>query len=855
MFKKIFLLIFFLILFSSFSTAWLFPDQPFRIPIKITSQSNLSSYQILIDLNNTSLIGDNNTHFWINTRTDGKDIRFSNGSDTIPLDYFREFFNDDQNAHLWVEIPTLAVGDQNIFMYYGSNSSDDNSNFERTFVDDGNGTTILGWTLVKDSQNDWASNGTQYVNTSTGGLQQMYKSKTIANALSYAVSIEMQGNGGTTEVNYFLFDEANTNTPFVRYLSTTDQLLFYPSGTDGPSPCTISISDGTLYDINITRDYSGTWRMYANNTSCSIQDTTDTSGTDNGFWRGGNNTAIADNLYIKSTNSGGEPTYTIQNFQDNENLSMRIVDEENNSPLQPTLTVNGLTVDVNSNGYFDINTALLSYPVTISASLTGYDTRSFEYATPEGLANGSILGLRTNTEAVDIEFTFYGPDETTSLPLYYIEVNRGGVVSARGKTNSSAEVTFNLASQDSTYTINIFSLGSDTNVLYNYSTVSVTVNIPKDETTNVSVSPNNFNLDVGGLGLQSYSAQTLPINTIVIIGNTTDAYTLRIVDNNSNGQQYFARNYILNDKGNATSVVINPYLISINDGILVNLKVADLSTNQTVPNIRIQMKIGIGGTLTTVEDQITDSAGIAQVVMLSQKTYSLYITSINQDINYFNGPQLLTPSNQNFTIWINYSSNQITINQDNTLITIFPTTTAIVNNPQRIDVNVDTTAPHDFIYVQAYDSNTLVDQNNCSSSPCHVALTLNFNNFDTNFLNIKVIIQNQDFNFTRTISYYTAPFLNSIVTRVQNLKNEIGPVTLGVIMFAVIFGLIAFLGSNGLGNNMSQIFLIVITAGVFYFLWFYDVTKLFGGELFVAFLAGLFGVMLIYFWARQKGGP
>ena len=532
----------------------------------------------------------------------------------------------------------------------------------------------------------------------------------------------------------------------------------------------------------------------------------------------------------------------------------RIVDEESQAPLQATLTINNIPWYVSPLGVFDVNSQI-TFPATFDINMNNYTSRTFTFDSNEGLYEYEKIGLRNNTETRDIDFIFYGPDESTLITNQMIVVTKNGVVSSRGKTNSSGQVTFSLASQDADYNFLIKASGNDINTQYTYTSISVTVQQPKNEATNVSITPNSFNLDIGGLGIQNYSAQSLPLSTIVILGNTVDAYTLRIVDNNASGQQYYARNYLMQTTGDISSLTIQPYLIGINDGILVNLKVADLSTNQTIPNIRIKVYAGIGGSNAIVEDQITDSAGIAQIVMLSQKTYNLAITSINEDTNYFNGLQPLSASSQNFTIWINYFDNQITINEKNTTISIYPTSTAIINNPQRIDVNVDTNALHDYIYVQAFDSNTLVDQNNCSASPCHVSLTMNFNNFDTNFLNIKVIIQNNDFNFTRTISYYTAPFLNNVVSRVQNLKNEIGPVTLGVIMFAVIFGLIAFLGSNGLGNNMSQIFLIVITAGVFYFLWFYDVTKLFGGELFVDFLAGLFGVMLIYFWSRQKGGP
>lgn len=852
--KKFILLLFVLLFLGSSAHAWFYQNEPYRIPIKVTSPSNLTTYQVLIDLNSTSLTGDTNSHFWINTRTDGLDVRFSNKDDNQALDFFREVFTDNSRAKFWVELPTISSGDQNIFMYYGSNSSDDNSSWENTFIDDGNGTTILGWSLSAAGGSNWYSNGTQYQNDSVTGTQQMTRAPpqgSFSNARAYAVSLEMQNTSSTsTELRYFLFDAVNTNSPYVEYHSGLNAIRFLASGDDGPAACSIAISDGATYDVNVTRDYEGTWRLYANNSVCTVTNTTDSSGAQHGATHAGDLTSLLDNIFIKNTNAGGEPTYTIQNFQDDGNTTMRVVDEETGSPLEPTLTVNGSSVDVNANGYFDVNASTLSFPVTISVSLTGYDSRTFVYQTATGLLNDSILGMRSESEANDISFTFFQPDETTTLPSRYIAVKRNGILSGRAQTSATASVSFNLAPQDSSYSFLIYASGSDTNVEYTYGSVSVTVEQARNESNNAIITPNSFTIDVGGLGLQNYSPQTLPFSTIVILGNTVDAYTLRVVDENSNGQQYYARQYLLQTKGDTTTLSLTPYLISISQGNLINFYVKDISTNLTIPGIRLQIKTGINNQIVTVEDRLTNFTGIAQFTLMSQKDYFVYVTNSNQDTNYLN-TTLQTPifsaTNEEFEVYIIYNQVDVNYSAKDSGISISPLNQILTGTTANVDVNVAPSYAFENILIEILDVNTPVASQSCVSSPCQANFNLTLGNFDSEQAILHIQIETDDQNINRYVTYLIMPTQTDPFGDIRGLRNTLGHLPLALLMFLTIFLIWEFIGENALGNNSARIFIIAIIPGIFIAIWWYDIAFVVLG-----YLSALLGAGFIYLFVRSR---
>lgn len=764
------------------------------------------------------------------------------------------------------------------------------SNIQWQFDTDGNTNYfLLPNPIIDDNFNvdftGWTPAGSFDLNG--GALQSPMGDSTIGHNITYSDSNSLNFYTRMRLVTagraYAAFDENQTGSP-QSYNVSIEPGTFNVAFRRG-STILLSTSGAvnTYFDINVVRRFDGNFSFYVNNNYIgSIVDTNDPidgnrvvlgydlAGGGRGQW---DSITILDELAldrnqthsfasegVKSVcltagNFDGNTT-SCQNITITDQVALKIWDENTGVAISgATVTVGEVEYTSNASGIVNPSITGLSFPTTILVDKNGYADRNFYYLGSAALSIDSNIGMRSTSQAQTIAFQFFEPDDTTLLSNRVIVAKKNNTyISGRIITDASGNGVMELAPQDNEYTFEIYDEGIDfgsANVDYNYLTVTVTVNQPKNEATNADInSPSGFNLQVGGLGQQTFTnLNSFPFSGIVIIGNVNDAYNLSVVDSNADGFQYFSRNYILQTKGSDNTLTIQPYLIDIDDGILVNISVKNILNNITIPNIRVQMSTSIGGTNTVVEDRLTDSAGVSQVVMLAQKNYNFLVSNPNQTIFYFDGYQVLTASSQNFTFWIIYTDSTFTITQENTTIFISPTTTILTNSPQVIDVNIDTNTSFDIIYVQAFDSNTLVDQNNCSSSPCNVKITLDFATFDSNFLNIRMTIQNGDFNYTKTYNYILSSFTNGIVNRIANLKNELGAVPLALIMFIVVFAVIGFLGGNPLGNNMAQIFLIMIIFGAFYWLWFLE------SNLFVGFLAGSFGVMLLYFWSRQKGGP
>ena len=495
----------------------------------------------------------------------------------------------------------------------------------------------------------------------------------------------------------------------------------------------------------------------------------------------------------------------------------RIVDEETQNGIEATLTINSIPWYVSPLGVFDVNNQI-TFPATFQVSKTNYDTRTFSFDTNAGLYQFEKIGLRTSSEAKDIDFVFYEPDQQTILSDRVIVATKGTVLVGRGKTSSLGSLTFNLAPQDADYNFLIKSSGSDTTTEYTYSSVGVSVLQAKNEVTNASITPNSFNLDIGGLGTQNYSAQSLPISTIVILGNTVDAYTLRIVDNNSAGQQYYARNYLMQTKGNATTLSIQPYLIPIADGILVNLRVYDLPSNITLPNIRTTLSGGIGGSVVVLEDIITDITGISQVVMLAQKQYLLSITSTNQDTNYFSGTVTANSTSQSF--YINYTSTSSTYEPKQIYISISPTTNTIDGVTQRIDFNVSANFTYDSVFVEAWDSNYVRVRATSTANPYSSFVNLTLADFNSKIATVKIIVSTGDLNSSMSKSYFITSTGNGGITNLMDLENSFNPTNFlltGVVAIVLFVGL---LGVGKFGNFDQSVYIGGILLGIMSYLFF-----------------------------------
>jgi uncharacterized repeat protein (TIGR01451 family) len=107
--------------------SWYNESWHYRRPVTISSDASLSNYQVLVKLDNNN--------FDFNKASDkGWDVRFTKGDGTTLIDYWIESWNKvNQLAYIWVEVPSLDIGVNTIYLYYNNLGASDNSNGTATF--------------------------------------------------------------------------------------------------------------------------------------------------------------------------------------------------------------------------------------------------------------------------------------------------------------------------------------------------------------------------------------------------------------------------------------------------------------------------------------------------------------------------------------------------------------------------------------------------------------------------------------------------------------------------------------------------------------------------------------------------
>ncbi|MFY0701695.1 MAG: CCXG family PEP-CTERM protein [Bermanella sp.] len=126
------------ILFSASTHARQSCDWPFRtsVNIKENSGSNLSDYQVKLNINSSSF---DSRYNW---SSEGVDLRIFDSNDTSPLEFWIENWNQAaKTATVWVRFPAsaplIANANRNIFLYYGNTAATALANVPFTFVEPG----------------------------------------------------------------------------------------------------------------------------------------------------------------------------------------------------------------------------------------------------------------------------------------------------------------------------------------------------------------------------------------------------------------------------------------------------------------------------------------------------------------------------------------------------------------------------------------------------------------------------------------------------------------------------------------------------------------------------------------------
>jgi len=107
---------------------WFDTSFRYRRQITITNPTGetLSDFQVLIVLN-----GDN--FDFSKARPNGEDIRFHDGDNLLPY-WIEEWDSGSQTARIWVKVPEIPIEGTAIWMYYGNENAESESDGVETFV-------------------------------------------------------------------------------------------------------------------------------------------------------------------------------------------------------------------------------------------------------------------------------------------------------------------------------------------------------------------------------------------------------------------------------------------------------------------------------------------------------------------------------------------------------------------------------------------------------------------------------------------------------------------------------------------------------------------------------------------------
>jgi hypothetical protein len=244
---------------------------------------------------------------------------------------------------------------------------------------------------------------------------------------------------------------------------------------------------------------------------------------------------------------------------------------------------------------------------TFTFSKTGYGTRTYVKNLNEFSEIDINFALLPTSLSANIPFKIYKTDATTIFANIFIELYKPDTnyVIGRKKTNAQGEVSFNIHVSDQNYLANV-NEGE-----FTYEPVALTILYPKNELTLDTITE-KWRIDITQNLFESFT--DLNTNKIVyLLPNTSLPFNIKISDMNGN---YFARTYAQQFPGNPLTANIQPYLVSIDTGLLTTITTKNASTNVAVPGITIKIYKNISGSgRTLVEEVITDDKGQALVLL------------------------------------------------------------------------------------------------------------------------------------------------------------------------------------------------------------------------------------------------
>ena len=358
-----------------------FETEKYKRPIAISnSGSSLTNYQIKITLTSSNFD-------FSKTNSNGEDIRFSDDSNTTTLNYWIEKWDAiNQQAVLWVKVPSIPSGSSNISVYYGSQTLQSESNGTNTFLffDDFTGSSLNSskWEIdavgtIDETVNNEiiltggrSSSSTYWIyNTTDTGNQHRAKINGSQFIIPSQCTIEWNGkaiSGDMAQTGIGLIK--STDNTVRAYLAISDgsggngcapSLWGFVEGTTGSGTITVGqyknfrlIKNGSAITGYQKDTSSESWTQMLTGTSSNIDRMAITQGTYGGYTY---EQMALDNIKVREYSSA-EPTIVVgsQKTLDAEIVYFNSEWFDNPNDINGT-ELNGLISDKDYKAYLDVN--------------------------------------------------------------------------------------------------------------------------------------------------------------------------------------------------------------------------------------------------------------------------------------------------------------------------------------------------------------------------------------------------------------------------------------------------------------------------------------------------------------------
>lgn len=527
-------------------------------------------------------------------------------------------------------------------------------------------------------------------------------------------------------------------------------------------------------------------------------------------------------------------------------IRIQFVDENTSVALtNVTATFNSSDYDTNTDGFIDIPLAGLTIGTyTLTASDATHSARTFTFDLNQlSVIDENVVLLKT-TKGSDIEFKFYGDDETTILGDANISIKNATAdkyAYIKAKTDSFGKATFFLNAEDHAYSFEIEDNTGD----YNYVSGIIAVKRPKNIIDLNIITP--FNITRDGIIGDFINSLSADINFNVFT-NLVTPYGF-LIDANSNPFYITSGSFSL--IGDENFLEYQPYLVptDADDGLEISIYTIDNQNNRkSLPGVLIELYTSISGVDTLVASKTSDGTGKAVMHFATNRPYTLKA--------YYEGKEKLSivienPANNLFlyietgtfedfeaqelvqVIWYYNTANLIpTNNIINMLQTIVPIATTIG------DVNITISQSGSIFDTNGFTLNTSVDTN--------ISYDVNIAGLNQYLpLVVKISIYNTSGDLLlETSGNYSFVDDSTWTDTVDNLRKGFGLLATTLILIILCTYLIALIMPGRIGQDNNWLFILpMIILGLGAFLGLIDMIAW--------FLASLFGISLAIWRVRE----